>query len=373
MPIQLHHRAVAFRAMQAPKAVNTATAPGRVPIRGVRPAAHMANRHRLQPTPPQRPSRVCLCTPSTTQDRQASRRPLPHAPTTIIHPRCRLPALQRPLANWKSPLRFSRLAVHLLLRLCRALSSEILLPIITNSNTSIMRILCKSAGPPSETLSANKGITNQFSKKKENLIDSFSCSLSLHPSSRLDSRWVTIFGFPRDATTYVIKEFQSYGEIVEQVVSDQGNWMHVKYAYALQAQQALGKTGKVFAGGTLMLGVAPCIDIGVMEGVRDADTVSRSTVRLDDTHMSSPPASSGVPPQSLPRPRATPRALRSAYANANRYCWRLFRSFSLPITFVCHFLSRFFSSLSLSHSIALFISLPLCFFPFSFSNTLIHV
>jgi len=42
-------------------------------------------------------------------------------------------------------------------------------------------------------------------------------------------------------------------------VAPDGNWLHIHYQSKLQAKKALSKNGKVF-GGTIMIGVTPCID-----------------------------------------------------------------------------------------------------------------
>jgi len=42
-------------------------------------------------------------------------------------------------------------------------------------------------------------------------------------------------------------------------VAADGNWIHIHYQSKLQAKKVLSKNGKVF-GGSIMVGVAPCID-----------------------------------------------------------------------------------------------------------------
>eukprot|EP01090_Pellita_catalonica_P006544 TRINITY_DN16801_c0_g1_i1.p1 TRINITY_DN16801_c0_g1~~TRINITY_DN16801_c0_g1_i1.p1 ORF type:complete len:279 (+),score=42.85 TRINITY_DN16801_c0_g1_i1:113-949(+) len=68
--------------------------------------------------------------------------------------------------------------------------------------------------------------------------------------------WVTVFGFDRSYSSYVLKEFQNYGEVLEHETDAGGNWMHVKYKTRLQAQTALTKSGRKL-GGSLMVGVVP--------------------------------------------------------------------------------------------------------------------
>jgi len=86
---------------------------------------------------------------------------------------------------------------------------------------------------------------------------------SIKMDDKLDDTWVTIFGFPQSATSYVLQEFSIYGQIIRHVPNNQGNWLHVQYSNKLQAQKALSKNGKVLAN-QLMVGVMPCIDKRVM-------------------------------------------------------------------------------------------------------------
>ncbi|PIK61049.1 putative nucleoporin NUP53 [Apostichopus japonicus] len=66
------------------------------------------------------------------------------------------------------------------------------------------------------------------------------------PDTELDQTWVTIFGFPPSAASYILQQFSQYGNIQKHV------------------QKALSKNGKIF-GGNIMIGATPCIDKGVME------------------------------------------------------------------------------------------------------------
>ncbi|XP_065844650.1 nucleoporin NUP35-like [Oscarella lobularis] len=81
---------------------------------------------------------------------------------------------------------------------------------------------------------------------------------------QFDDCWVTIFGFPSSATTFVLQEFSKFGSVVKHVISSQGNWMHLKYQSRIQAAKALSKNGKIFGGG-IMIGVQSCIDKSAME------------------------------------------------------------------------------------------------------------
>lgn len=86
---------------------------------------------------------------------------------------------------------------------------------------------------------------------------------SIKMDDKLDETWITVFGFPQSATSYVLQEFSVYGQIIRHIPNPQGNWLHIKYQTKLQAQKALSKNGKILAN-SLMVGVMPCIDKRVM-------------------------------------------------------------------------------------------------------------
>ncbi|KAK7098326.1 nucleoporin NUP35-like isoform X2 [Littorina saxatilis] len=96
---------------------------------------------------------------------------------------------------------------------------------------------------------------------------------SLRSDDVLDETWVTIFGFPPGATSFILQQFSQYGNILKHIPSAEGNWMHVHYQSKLQAKKALSKNGKVY-GGRMMIGVLPCIDKSVMENKENGDVCS---------------------------------------------------------------------------------------------------
>uniref|UniRef100_A0A1A8MNZ1 Nucleoporin NUP53 n=2 Tax=Nothobranchius TaxID=28779 RepID=A0A1A8MNZ1_9TELE len=123
---------------------------------------------------------------------------------------------------------------------------------------------------------------------------------SLCSEDQLDQTWVTVFGFPPAAASYILMQFAQYGNILKHKMASPGNWMHLQYQSKLQARKALSKDGKVF-GDCIMVGVKPCIDKSVM-GSCEA--------------ISSPLSSSVLPstPQSAIRPlSATYRSVASDF------------------------------------------------------------
>lgn len=74
-----------------------------------------------------------------------------------------------------------------------------------------------------------------------------------------DSNWVTVFGYPLSAASFILAQLAHCGNIVATRSPTKGNWMHIKYSSKLEARRALANNGKVFAG-TVMIGVIPCRD-----------------------------------------------------------------------------------------------------------------
>ena len=70
---------------------------------------------------------------------------------------------------------------------------------------------------------------------------------------------ITIFGFPTSASAQVISSFQQIGPVLKCEMGS-GNWAHITYASSWSANKALSKNGKVFPGGTFMVGVLPSHD-----------------------------------------------------------------------------------------------------------------
>jgi nuclear pore complex protein Nup53 len=109
------------------------------------------------------------------------------------------------------------------------------------------------------------GTNTCFSPLTPSQIDPFyTYGESIRLDEKLDETWITVFGFPPSATSYILQEFANYGQIVNHVPSTQGNWLHIQYQSKLQAQKALSKNGKILAN-SLMIGVMQCIDKVLMD------------------------------------------------------------------------------------------------------------
>ncbi|NXI44254.1 NUP35 protein, partial [Galbula dea] len=132
---------------------------------------------------------------------------------------------------------------------------------------------------------------------------------SLTSEDQLDETWVTVFGFPQASASYILLQFAQYGNILKHVMSDSGNWMHIRYQSKLQARKALSKDGKIY-GESIMIGVKPCIDKSVMGNLERSSAFSASSV------LTPPTKSFGTPVQAAnysPTKIPTMRRLATAY------------------------------------------------------------
>lgn len=100
---------------------------------------------------------------------------------------------------------------------------------------------------------------------------------SLTSEDQLDDTWVTVFGFPQASASYILLQFAQYGNILKHVMSNTGNWMHIRYQSKLQARKALSKDGRIF-GESIMIGVKPCVDKSVMENFERSSASSMPSV-----------------------------------------------------------------------------------------------
>ncbi|NXU57551.1 NUP35 protein, partial [Turnix velox] len=132
---------------------------------------------------------------------------------------------------------------------------------------------------------------------------------SLTLEDQLDGTWVTVFGFPQASASFILLQFAQYGNILKHVMSNMGNWMHIRYQSKLQARKALSKDGRIF-GESIMIGVKPCIDKSVMENYERSSTSSMSSAF---TPPSKSAASTPVQPTNYNTKISTMRPLATAY------------------------------------------------------------
>ncbi|CAL7942433.1 unnamed protein product [Xylocopa violacea] len=80
-------------------------------------------------------------------------------------------------------------------------------------------------------------------------------------------QWVTVFGFPPSDLNNVLAHISSRVRIVDKhpPPHSQSNWIHLKCASEQEAQRAFACNGNIVSG-SVMIGVIPCIDEGVILG-----------------------------------------------------------------------------------------------------------
>merc|ERR1719215_26508 len=96
--------------------------------------------------------------------------------------------------------------------------------------------------------------------------------------------WVTIFGFPPSAASYILSQFSQCGTVLHHFIPPNGNWMTIRFQTKMQAQKALGRNGRIF-GGSLMVGVVPCTDPPA-EAATNASTILDHTNNAENSVLS---------------------------------------------------------------------------------------
>jgi len=109
--------------------------------------------------------------------------------------------------------------------------------------------------------------------------DPFYTQGDLKSDDHFDGTWVTVFGFPPGATSFILQQFSQYGTILKHVVATECNWMHIHYQNRIQAKKALSKDGKVY-GGCMKIGVTACIEKSVMED-KENTSLARHSILED--------------------------------------------------------------------------------------------
>jgi nuclear pore complex protein Nup53 len=135
--------------------------------------------------------------------------------------------------------------------------------------------------------------------------ESFNCSRNINESvnlsrmDKIDTHWVTVFGFPPSALSLVLAQLSNCGVIVEKKVPTQGNWLHVKFNNLSDVPRALALNGRC---------ISNCIMIGVSlhynKENKENDNVFASPIRarsLRQSFISPHNNSSVLPPQNVPQ------------------------------------------------------------------------
>lgn len=119
-------------------------------------------------------------------------------------------------------------------------------------------------------------------------------------STRIDSLWVTVFGFPPSALTLVLAQLANCGPIAEKRIPPQGNWVNVKFNNLSEVARAISLNGKLL-NSNIMIGVILYYD---KDNKENDSMVFTSPIRarsLRHSFVSPQSPNSVVPPQALPQ------------------------------------------------------------------------
>jgi len=205
-------------------------------------------------------------------------------------------------------------------------------PALLAQNASLRKTAEKHGGPP--TMSLMGGLSTPNRNNSSTMAASFGTPQTPHhlnfpstpkmsnnqeeipyspttwePLDPLDV-WVTVFGFPPSAASFVLSQFSGCGTVLQHSMPPNANWMHVKFQSRLMARKALGRNGAVL-GSTIMVGVSPCTDTNVLEDINS----SIASPTLQDTSSSVANQSVANVNSSLGTPRSI-RPLTQAYKDA---------------------------------------------------------
>ncbi|XP_011501292.1 PREDICTED: nucleoporin NUP53-like [Ceratosolen solmsi marchali] len=188
-----------------------------------------------------------------------------------------------------------------------------------SSNSSISQINIENhvGGPPTKSLyesletnrqslgNANNTPVNNHSMNQSRLLGAGFCNNTLN-SPTCDTpintthnestqgllQWVTVFGFPTSALNTVLSHISSRVRVIDKHPAPhaQSNWIHLKCSTEQEAQRALACNGNIVSG-SIMIGIIPCTDEGVILG---ADKELRSRLITNMKQFSTPVKSSCI-------------------------------------------------------------------------------
>lgn len=175
-------------------------------------------------------------------------------------------------------------------------------------------------GPPTrdlfDTFETTQLVTSHTSANNQSILRNQSRVLSSNMNtSFLDSptspgnsessqgllQWVTTFGFPPSALNAVLAHISSRVRVVDKhhAPHPQSNWIHLKCSSEQEAQRALSCNSNIVSG-SIMIGVIPCTDEGVVLG---ADKENRLKLNGSMRLFTSPiKPGQGIPNSSMKTP-----------------------------------------------------------------------
>lgn len=141
----------------------------------------------------------------------------------------------------------------------------------------------------------NESISRIHPEESLNVSRNFSSSRL----EKIDTHWVTVFGFPPSVLNIVLSQLSNCGVIIDKRVPSQGNWVHVKFNNLSEVARALSLNGK-------------CLNNSVMIGVQlhyDRENKENSTMftspararSLRHSFVSPQVSNSVISPQNVPQ------------------------------------------------------------------------
>ncbi|KAJ8964797.1 hypothetical protein NQ314_004604 [Rhamnusium bicolor] len=141
-----------------------------------------------------------------------------------------------------------------------------------------------------------------YSRSALGLSETFNRANNISSSriERIDSHWVTVFGFPPSALTLVLSHLANCGPIADKKIPPQGNWVHIKFNNLSEVSRALSLNGKLI-NNSIMIGVQPHYN---KENKENDNTIYTSPIRarsLRHSFVSPQSPNTVVPPQTVPQ------------------------------------------------------------------------
>lgn len=133
------------------------------------------------------------------------------------------------------------------------------------------------------SLPRNQQPRNNFMNSTTNESFFFDNSININgtESSQGLLRWITVFGFTPNALNTVLSHISNRVRISDKhpAPHPQSNWIHLKCANEQEAQRALSLNGNVVSG-SIMIGVTPCVDEGVILSPEKENRTINGSMRI---------------------------------------------------------------------------------------------
>lgn len=115
------------------------------------------------------------------------------------------------------------------------------------------------------------------------------------------SECVTVYGFPPEDASFILREFEQYGTIIKKQIEKGGNWMHLQYSTKSEAEKALGKNEETLVQRKIMIGVCRCKDSNFVQSA-----VTQQVDKPNVLNSPMPMRTPRQPPRSLMQPTGNP-------------------------------------------------------------------